>query len=394
MVYILKTKVTYFSYDGILEPLGNSQVLSYLLRLSKEFDIVLFSFEKEFDLKDLNRLEYFEKICFNNNIKWYKSSFSQTGILKFFNPFKYFIFLFWNFFSISQTIHARSFIPALGAYMISFIKIDCKYIYDMRGYWIEEKVDTNILSRKHILYKFLTFLDNKILFKSSHIFTLSNVSSNFLCHKLDISSSRISTIYTCTDVDKFRISEKKGSAICFGYVGTTVGWYMFDKTLDFISTAFELIPGSTFKLVTRDNEKSIINQLVKKNIDISRVIIKTSDFENIQNEYADINIAVFFISPSFSKSASMPTKFGEFLAAGIPCVVNDQIGDMANIIYDFPYCGFVVDEFSVNSYHFVIKNLLSSSIDSQSCRKIAISKFGLDLGVQFYSNVYKKVWNE
>lgn len=390
----MKLKITYFSYDGILEPLGNSQVLSYLLHLSKDFDIVLFSFEKEVDFKDIKRLEYFENLCSNNNIVWNKSSFVCSGILKYFNPLKYLLFLLRNLFVISDTIHARSFIPAFAAYLISFIKINCKYIYDMRGYWIEEKIDTNILKRNSILCKVLILIDKRIMIRASHIVTLSNISKSYLRNKFDFNSSKISTIYTCTDTNKFRILEKNVGGICFGYVGTTVGWYLFDKTLDFISIAFRVIPYSTFKIVTRDNKEFIIRQLVNKNIDISRVTIKSADFECIQNEFAEINVAVFFIKESFSKTASMPTKFGEFLAAGIPCVVNGQIGDMASIIKEHPQCGYIVDQFSLDSYDTILRSILSTIIDSEVCRNVAISKFGLDLGVTYYRNVYNQVSNE
>ncbi len=390
----MKLKITYFSYDGILEPLGNSQVLSYLLHLSKDFDIVLFSFEKEVDLKDIQRLEYFENLCLNNNIIWNKSSFVSSGVLKYFNPLKYFLFLLRNLFVISDTIHARSFIPAFVAYLISFIKSNCRYIYDMRGYWIEEKIDTNILKRNSILCNVLILIDKRIIIRASHIVTLSNISTSYLRNKFAINSSKISTIYTCTDTNKFRILEKNVDRICFGYVGTTVGWYLFDKTLDFISIAFRVIPYSTFKIVTRDNKEFIIRQLVNKNIDISRVTIKSADFESIQNEFAEINVAVFFIKESFSKTASMPTKFGEFLAAGIPCVVNGQIGDMASIIKEHPQCGYIVDQFSSDSYNIILRSILSTIIDSDVCRNVAISKFGLDLGVSYYRNVYNHVSNE
>lgn len=43
-------KILYISYDGILEPLGYSQVLKYMESLSKDFEITLISFEK-IDLK-------------------------------------------------------------------------------------------------------------------------------------------------------------------------------------------------------------------------------------------------------------------------------------------------------------------------------------------------------
>ena len=36
----------YISYDGLLEPLGQGQVLNYLEKLADEFDILLITYEK------------------------------------------------------------------------------------------------------------------------------------------------------------------------------------------------------------------------------------------------------------------------------------------------------------------------------------------------------------
>ncbi len=44
--------ILYISYDGILEPLGQSQVLAYQEQLAKDFDIILMSFEKTADLNN------------------------------------------------------------------------------------------------------------------------------------------------------------------------------------------------------------------------------------------------------------------------------------------------------------------------------------------------------
>jgi glycosyltransferase involved in cell wall biosynthesis len=41
---------------------------------------------------------------------------------------------------------------------------------------------------------------------------------------------------------------------------------------------------------------------------------------------------VFFIRSCRSKKASCPTKLGEFLACGVPVVVNSGIGDMDEIV--------------------------------------------------------------
>ena len=44
-------RVLYITYDGILEPLGESQVLNYLESLSGNHQIHLLSFEKKEDIK-------------------------------------------------------------------------------------------------------------------------------------------------------------------------------------------------------------------------------------------------------------------------------------------------------------------------------------------------------
>ncbi len=66
----IKTKILYISYDGILEPLGNSQVLKYLEHLSQKFEITLISFEK-YNLKDFNNeFPKMKKHCKDIGIDW------------------------------------------------------------------------------------------------------------------------------------------------------------------------------------------------------------------------------------------------------------------------------------------------------------------------------------
>ena len=49
--------ILYITYDGILEPLGESQVLQYLRHLASDFRIVLISYEKPGDWADRDRRE-------------------------------------------------------------------------------------------------------------------------------------------------------------------------------------------------------------------------------------------------------------------------------------------------------------------------------------------------
>ena len=60
----MKPKTIYISYDGVLEPLGYSQIICYLKTLSENYDITLLSYEKKQDINFKNIYE-FQKNFFN-----------------------------------------------------------------------------------------------------------------------------------------------------------------------------------------------------------------------------------------------------------------------------------------------------------------------------------------
>src|SRR5688572_32377625 len=70
--------ILYISYDGMLEPLGQSQVLSYLERLSDEYDIHLLSFEKPADLSDRSKLHAIGERIAAANIRWTRRRYHKA----------------------------------------------------------------------------------------------------------------------------------------------------------------------------------------------------------------------------------------------------------------------------------------------------------------------------
>ena len=58
-----ENSILYVSYDGILEPLGRSQVLAYLEGLSNRNKIYLISFEKKADLNDPSLVKKIKDVC-------------------------------------------------------------------------------------------------------------------------------------------------------------------------------------------------------------------------------------------------------------------------------------------------------------------------------------------
>ena len=69
----LKKKILYISYDGILEPLGHSQVFKYISNSSYSENISLISFEKIEDLRNVKNLNNTYENLSKHKIDWHLS---------------------------------------------------------------------------------------------------------------------------------------------------------------------------------------------------------------------------------------------------------------------------------------------------------------------------------
>ena len=74
-------KILYISYDGMCEPLGQSQVLSYLSRLAENWDVELLSFEKPSDIKNSEKLKFVDSLCKEKGIRWHYKTYHKLSLI-------------------------------------------------------------------------------------------------------------------------------------------------------------------------------------------------------------------------------------------------------------------------------------------------------------------------
>jgi len=106
-----------------------------------------------------------------------------------------------------------------------------------------------------------------------------------------------------------------------------------------------------------------------------------------------MHAGVFFIKPVFSKQASAPTKLGEFLGCGIPCLANRGVGDMAAILEDAGV-GVAIDITDDAALAKGVRDLLALASDPhihERCRDAAHRHFSLGEGVARYAEVYRQL---
>ncbi len=155
----------------------------------------------------------------------------------------------------------------------------------------------------------------------------------------------------------------------------------------------EKIPKARLCILNRENHPYILDRLSAHDISPELVQIKSVEHDAVPDEMAHMHVGIFFIMPVFSKRASAPTKLGEFLGCGIPCVGNDGVGDMTQILEN-ENVGVVIRDFDDGARERAINALLSLCADPdvrQRCVRAAMKHFSLNDGVVAYDRIYREL---
>lgn len=403
-------RVLFLSYDGMTDPLGQSQVIPYLAGLSKAgHEITIISFEKKNKFEKSRELIL--QLLNDLAIQWHPLSYTKKppvlstayDLIRMRHAAKKIVIR-----DKIQVIHCRSQLPAMIGLSLKKM-FSCKIIFDMRGFWADERVDGKLWNLKNPVYKFLYhFLKRKekeLLVKSDHIISLTeNAKKNILSWKLKKEDLLITVIPCCADLNLFskenistekRVELKKSIAITDDnfvllYLGALGTWYMLDEMLDFFKQLLQSKPESKFLIVTNEEAgliKSIANQ---KNIPVSTIIIRSAERKDVPLYISVSDSAIFFIKPAFSKSASSPTKQGEIMAMGIPIICNAGIGDTDEILMK-AHGGWLVKNFDSEEYAKVITQLDESRMDESNIIKTSYDYYSLEKGIEKYSQVYQQL---
>lgn len=396
MPHTKKMNILYITYDGLLEPLGQSQVLAYQEKLSEQFNIVLFSYEKPSDLKKSDLFLQIKERISQSSIKWiFRRYHKSPSLISTFYDLAIGIihcsYLIWR--HDIKVIHARSYPPALIAVVLKKI-FGIKFIFDMRGFWADERLDGGIWKKDSAIFKVTKKLEKSFLINADHIVSLTYAAVNeikkFPYIKKD--TLPISVISTCVDLDTFAPRSKDASSENFvlGYLGTVGTWYLFEETV----RAFKMLlierPNSKILIVNRDEHVFILHTLKKFNVSLDSVELISANHVDVPSLIKRMHATVFFLKPLFSKQAAAPTKLGEFLASGVPALINDGVGDMAYIIKE-NQTGIAIKNFN----DITIKNGLIDLIALAEqediinrCRKTAEKNFALNEGIESYAKIY------
>lgn len=398
----------YISYDGLTDPLGQSQVLPYLEGLSEKgirFHVISFEKSERFhQLKDT-----IESRCKVAGITWVPLMYTKNPPListvldlRKMRKLAFKLHDENNF----DVVHCRSDLPALIGSKLQ--KKGVKLIFDMRGFWADERVEGKIWNLKNPIFKWAYnyFKKKELTFfrEASAVISLTNNGKNEILswNELQEKPPHIEVIPCCVDLDKFdpkkienpeieRVKEQlkvKDSDFILGYIGSIGTWYMLDEMLDFYHSIRKRYIMPKFLFVSGESETTLKQKATEKGIPQEEIVVKSVPHSDVPLYLSVFDFSIFFIRPTFSKKASSPTKQGELMALGIPIICNSGVGDTDAIVQKYN-AGEIISTLNEESYSQTL--LDPNAYDFSVIRKGAEDVYSLEKGVEKYYGVYRFV---
>jgi glycosyltransferase involved in cell wall biosynthesis len=399
-------RALYISYDGIADPIGQSQILPILKILSRKgIEFSVLSFEKAHSQESIN---YVKNGLRNEGIFWKPLKYHKKPqvISTFFDMIQGLIFA--AIISIRRNIrviHCRSHIAIFIAIWLRAI-LGRKIIFDMRGYWMDDRIEAGIWPKNSWLYRFGKFLEKKLFIRNCDaIVTLTKNSLEDITQTWGVPKQAITYIPTCVDFDVFKQDAIKMSPLpdlnrieqrfTFAYAGSLGTWYALEEMINFYLEAKRVFQDVFFLMLTPNPDvwSSEIKNFPIQPSDYS--LINVPHFQ-VPHYLSMAKVGLAFYKPGYSRIACSPIKVGEYLASGLPVIINNGIGDTAEILRS-ERVGVVLEGFNLDSYKRAISGLSSLLEEGpelrQRCRAAAIKYFSLENCASEYLKIYQRLSN-
>lgn len=402
-------KILFLSYNGLLEPILPSQAVPYLKGLAKKgHEFILLTYEKKKDLDTVGDagLRRVREDLAVSKIDWRYLRYHKTPPLLS-TLFDLFVGAFSVFSIIKKEqvkiVHVRGITPGIIMLMLSKA-LKVKMLFDMRGLLAEEYVGGGMWEDGGIAFRLVKKAEKRMLMTADAITVLTrkhldlNRSLAYLA-KRDIP---MEVVPCCVDTSKFdlnkaerdRLREDLGikDKFVLMYPGKIGTFYLTDEMIEFFKYMTTVIPETIFFIITNDDPGRFLDRAGLLNAEPDKIAIKQKvSYEEMPRYMRIADAGIFFINP-YKKFGSSPIKMGEFLASGVPVIINPGIGDTEELVRENGV-GAVVSKFDEKDYRGAIGELMALRKDGDAlrrrCRETAVRNLSADEAISKYAGIYE-----
>jgi glycosyltransferase involved in cell wall biosynthesis len=234
-----------------------------------------------------------------------------------------------------EILHARSHVgAAIGA--LAKKLTGARLIFDIRGFLPEEYVDSGNWPKDGALFR-LTKTVERSLYRSADAFVVLTQRARETLFPNGTAGKPVEVIPCCVSAqriaprsDREAVRNDLGISdrVVYVYIGVLSGYYLLRETADLLAVARENDARTYALVLTQGPVAPIVAELERHGF-------TADDYRVMRAEPADVpmflgaaDVALSLIRSSYARIASSPTKFAEYLAAGLPVISTAGIGDL------------------------------------------------------------------
>ena len=397
----------------MLDPLGQTQVIPYLKQLAElgvEFTLLSFERAIAYTPAGRERCRRLHEELTRHGIDWHRLPYHKTPSLP---ATAYDVFAGTRLArklvrtKRIELVHARSHIPATIALRLKR-RLGTKMIFDVRGLLADEYVDAKHWRKDSVPYRLTKNAERRALVAADGVVTLTQNIWDVIKDWDSLRDRDVphAVVPCCADLEVFRFEaaerERRRAELGIAdrfvvvYSGGIDGWYLTEEMCDFFVTLRKQKPNSFFLWLTTGNRERIMNLMNERGIANEDFAIITALPSEVPSYLSAADAGLAFIKPCFSKQASSPTKYAEYLACGLPLIINAGIGDSDTLIGN-ENVGALVQRFDEDEYvrATAIIESMTSDVDQTRRRTREVAERLLDVrrvGRERYAELYEQVF--
>jgi glycosyltransferase involved in cell wall biosynthesis len=404
-------RVLFISYNGMLDPLGQTQVLPYLRELgNRGVQFTLLSFERPmaFTPDGVLRCEELREALSAQGIEWHRLRYHQrpsvpatiydvvAGIRKAKSLVRR---------NRIDMVHARSHIPATIALALKK-SLGTKMIFDLRGLMAEEYVDAGHWRKGSLPYRITKAAERRIFAATDAVVTLTERIWPIIKEWEGLCGRNVhhAVIPCCVDLSLFKFSDEDrakrraelrlGDKFTIVYSGSLDGWYLTEQMADFFAV-FVRQRDAHLVWLTNGSHDRVKELMRSRSVPADQFSVLSVPARLVPSYLSAAEAGLSFIKRCFSKTASSPTKNAEYLACGLPLIINAGIGDSDALIDEWS-AGVLLEELTDAEYAEAgafIEAMAAQRDARNSARAVAERLFDLQtVGVERYAALYERVY--
>jgi len=295
--------------------------------------------------------------------------------------------------SRADLLHARSYLPA-GICWVASRLTGTPYLFDMRGFLPEEYRDGGHWTERDIRYRALRLAESHLLRGAWEIVVLTRAAERRLRSEDRYAAARtrpITVIPCAVDLARFRPGTRDADPTLV-YSGSLGMWYLFDEMLAVYARARRTEPRLRFLVLNRGEHDLVALAIARAGLRDAPIELRSVDFAGMPAQVARGHVAIALLRRVPSKIGSSPIKIAEYLACGLPTVVNEGLGDIDEEI-EATGAGHVMpalDESALEDAGTAVARLATDTAARERARTLAEEAYAVDLGVDRYYDIYRR----